>query len=101
MPADLTQSPGCDRVTARQACFRQGLWACLVCCFRMCPPLFVCRLRSSAFLTVAVDIQMPPEAPTDFPLSIHISQKYGVVYLITKGGHLLLLDALTGTEIFR
>ncbi|PHJ18808.1 clathrin heavy [Cystoisospora suis] len=52
-------------------------------------------------LRLAVDIQMPPEAPADFPLSIHISQKFGVVYLITKGGHLLLLDALTGTEIFR
>ncbi|EPR59821.1 chain i, clathrin d6 coat with auxilin j-domain [Toxoplasma gondii TgCatPRC2] len=52
-------------------------------------------------LRLAVDLRMPEDAPTDFPLSIHISQKFGVVYIVTKGGYLILLDALTGTELFR
>ena len=32
----------------------------------------------------AVDVYFPAEAANDFPVSIQVSQKYGVVYLVTK-----------------
>lgn len=48
----------------------------------------------------AVDVFFPPEAPTDFPVALQISQKYGIIYVITKFGFIHLYDLETGTCIF-
>jgi len=48
----------------------------------------------------AVDIFFPPEASNDFPVALQISQKYGIIYLITKYGFIHLYDLETGTCIF-
>ncbi|KAL2123078.1 hypothetical protein VTJ04DRAFT_3533 [Mycothermus thermophilus] len=48
----------------------------------------------------AVDVFFPPEAATDFPVALQISQKYGIIYLITKYGFIHLYDLETGTCIF-
>lgn len=52
-------------------------------------------------LRVCADISLSPDAPSDFPLSVHISKKLGLVFLVTKGGYLLLFDGLTGTQLLR
>lgn len=37
---------------------------------------------------------MPPEAPTDFAVGLHLSEKHGVVFMITKA-----LGAPTGAPL--
>jgi len=53
-----------------------------------------------AFTKKNVDVFFPPEAVNDFPVSLQVSQKYGVIYLITKYGFIHLYDLETGTCIF-
>ncbi|KAL2176067.1 uncharacterized protein P884DRAFT_226974 [Thermothelomyces heterothallicus CBS 202.75] len=48
----------------------------------------------------AVDVFFPPEAASDFPVALQVSQKYGIIYLITKYGFIHLYDLETGTCIF-
>ncbi|RDA91082.1 hypothetical protein CP533_2985 [Ophiocordyceps camponoti-saundersi (nom. inval.)] len=48
----------------------------------------------------AVDVYFPPEAPNDFPVALQISQKYGVIFMVTKYGYIHLYDLETGTLIF-
>ncbi|KAG9509753.1 Clathrin heavy chain 1, partial [Fragariocoptes setiger] len=48
----------------------------------------------------AVDVFFPPEAPTDFPVSMQISSKYNIVYLITKYGYVHLYDVESGACIY-
>lgn len=52
------------------------------------------------FTKKAVDVFFPPEAPNDFPVSMQVSQKYNVVYIVTKYGFIHLYDLETGTCIF-
>jgi len=56
---------------------------------------------SPAFQKRAVDIYFPPEAAQDFPVAMQVSEKYGIIYLITKFGYIHLLDLETGTLIYR
>lgn len=44
---------------------------------------------------------MPPEAPNDFAVSMHISEKHGVVFMITKQGFCFMFDISTGALLFR
>ncbi|KAK4240826.1 hypothetical protein C8A03DRAFT_31102 [Achaetomium macrosporum] len=53
-----------------------------------------------AFPKKAVDVFFPPEAANDFPVALQISQKYGIIYLITKYGFIHLYDLETATCIF-
>ncbi|TPX15538.1 uncharacterized protein E0L32_004236 [Thyridium curvatum] len=53
-----------------------------------------------AFAKKAVDVFFPPEATNDFPVAMQVSQKYGVIYLVTKYGFIHLYDLETGTCIF-
>lgn len=46
-------------------------------------------------------IQMPPEAPTDFAVALHLSEKHGVVFMITKAGFLFMFDVATATMLVR
>lgn len=48
----------------------------------------------------AVDVYFPAEATNDFPVALQVSQKYGIIYLVTKYGFIHLYDLETGTCIF-
>lgn len=48
----------------------------------------------------AVDVYFPSEATNDFPVAMQVSQKYSVIYLVTKYGFIHLYDLETGTCIF-
>ncbi|KAH7326337.1 clathrin heavy chain-like protein [Stachybotrys elegans] len=52
------------------------------------------------FQKKAVDIFFPPEATNDFPVALQISQKYGVIFMVTKYGFIHLYDLETATLIF-
>lgn len=52
------------------------------------------------FAKKAVDVYFPPEATNDFPVAMQVSQKYNVIYLVTKYGFIHLYDLETGTCIF-
>ncbi|CCH60283.1 hypothetical protein TBLA_0C04870 [Henningerozyma blattae CBS 6284] len=47
-----------------------------------------------------VDIFFPPDAANDFPLAIQVSEKYGVIYLLTKYGFIHLYEMETGKNLF-
>ena len=47
-----------------------------------------------------VDVYFPAEAVNDFPVAMQVSQKYGVIYLVTKYGFIHLYDLETATCIF-
>ncbi|KOS19635.1 putative clathrin heavy chain [Escovopsis weberi] len=53
-----------------------------------------------AFQKKAVDIFFPAEATNDFPVALQISQKYGVIFMVTKYGFIHLYDLETGSSIF-
>ncbi|CCF59007.1 hypothetical protein KAFR_0F04120 [Kazachstania africana CBS 2517] len=46
------------------------------------------------------DIFFPPDATNDFPISVQVSSKYGIVYLLTKYGFIHLYELETGTNLF-
>ena len=52
------------------------------------------------FTKKAVDVYFPAEAANDFPVALQVSQKYGIVYLVTKYGFIHLYDLESGTCIF-
>ncbi|KAK4337243.1 hypothetical protein RND71_043548 [Anisodus tanguticus] len=47
-----------------------------------------------------VEVFFPAEAASDFPVAMQISDKYGIIYLITKFGYIHLYDIETGTCIY-
>ncbi|CAB4062744.1 CLTC [Lepeophtheirus salmonis] len=49
---------------------------------------------------VPVDVFFPPEALNDFPVAMQVSEKHGVVYLITKYGYVHLYDIESGNCIY-
>ncbi|QKX62693.1 uncharacterized protein TRUGW13939_09854 [Talaromyces rugulosus] len=52
------------------------------------------------FQKKAIDVFFPAEAVNDFPVAMQVSNKYDVVYLVTKYGFIHLYDLETGTCIF-
>ncbi|KAI8149640.1 hypothetical protein BJV82DRAFT_662929 [Fennellomyces sp. T-0311] len=52
------------------------------------------------FQKKAVEVFFPPEAANDFPVSMQVGAKYGVVYLVTKMGFIHIYDLETGTCLF-
>lgn len=48
----------------------------------------------------AVDVFFPPEAQNDFPVAMQVSEKFDIIYLITKYGYVHLYDIETGTCIY-
>ncbi|KAI6784810.1 clathrin heavy chain-like protein [Emericellopsis cladophorae] len=52
------------------------------------------------FQKKAVDIFFPQEANSDFPVALQVSQKYGVIFMITKYGFIHMYDLETGSCIF-
>eukprot|EP00928_Gymnodinium_smaydae_P000827 TRINITY_DN1030_c0_g1_i3.p1 TRINITY_DN1030_c0_g1~~TRINITY_DN1030_c0_g1_i3.p1 ORF type:complete len:1741 (-),score=474.00 TRINITY_DN1030_c0_g1_i3:126-5348(-) len=64
----------------------------------------VCKPRGEGMsppFKIQAEIAMPPEAPGDFAVALHLSEKHGVVYMITKQGFLLVFDIATATMIVR
>lgn len=47
-----------------------------------------------------VDIFFPPDATNDFPISLQASDKYGVLYILTKYGFIHLYDIESGSNLF-
>lgn len=52
------------------------------------------------FQKKAVDVYFPPEATNDFPVAMQVSQKYGVIFMVTKYGFIHVYDLETGSCIF-
>lgn len=52
------------------------------------------------FQTLVVDVYCPADANDDFPVSMHVSKRHGIIYLMTKHGLLHLYDLETGTCIY-
>ena len=48
----------------------------------------------------AVDIYFPPEATNDFPVSVQVSNKFGIIYVVTKYGFIHLYDLESGVCIY-
>ncbi|KAF5100343.1 hypothetical protein D0Z00_001311 [Geotrichum galactomycetum] len=48
----------------------------------------------------AVDLYFPPELANDFPVAVEVSNKYGLIYIITKYGLIHLYDLESGVCIF-
>jgi len=53
------------------------------------------------FTKRAVDFVLPPDYADDFPISMQVGAKYGLVYLITKMGLLYVFDLETGAAVYR
>lgn len=47
-----------------------------------------------------VEIFFPPDATNDFPISLQTSNKYGIIYILTKYGFIHLYDIETGSNLF-
>ncbi|KAL9096076.1 MAG: hypothetical protein Q9165_001598 [Trypethelium subeluteriae] len=52
------------------------------------------------FTKQAKDIYFPAEATNDFPVALQVSQKYGLIYIITKYGFIHIHDLETANPIF-
>ncbi|KAG7890259.1 hypothetical protein KL907_004218 [Ogataea polymorpha] len=52
------------------------------------------------FTKKSADIFFPAEIANDFPVAIHVSNKYGIVYVLTKFGFIHLYDLESGKKIF-
>jgi len=50
---------------------------------------------------VQSEIAMPPEAPSDFAVGLHLSERHGVAYMVTKAGYLFLFDVCTASMLVR
>ncbi|EKX42588.1 clathrin heavy chain [Guillardia theta CCMP2712] len=48
----------------------------------------------------AVDITVPADAANDFPVAMQVSDKYGLVFLVSKFGYIYVFDVETGTQVF-
>ncbi|KAH7873015.1 uncharacterized protein C8R40DRAFT_1161946 [Lentinula edodes] len=52
------------------------------------------------FVKKAVDVYFPAEATNDFPVSMQVSKKHGIVYLVTKYGFIHLYDLESGACVY-
>ncbi|KAG9230443.1 hypothetical protein BJ875DRAFT_520160 [Amylocarpus encephaloides] len=58
------------------------------------------QAANPTFQKKTVDVYFPAEAVNDFPVAMQVSQKYSIIYLVTKYGFIHLYDLETGTCIF-
>lgn len=58
------------------------------------------QASNPVFPKKAVDVYFPPEAVSDFPVAMQVSQRYSVIYLVTKYGFIHLYDLESGTCLF-
>ncbi|KXJ29012.1 clathrin heavy chain 1 [Exaiptasia diaphana] len=55
---------------------------------------------NQAFPKKAVEVFFPPEAQNDFPVAMQVSEKHGIIFLITKYGYVHLYDIESCTCIY-
>lgn len=55
----------------------------------------------TAPLKKQAELFFPPEFADDFPVAMQISERYGLVYVITKLGLLFVYDLQTATAVYR
>ncbi|CCK68510.1 clathrin heavy chain KNAG_0B00620 [Huiozyma naganishii CBS 8797] len=48
----------------------------------------------------SADIFFPADASNDFPIALKVSEKYGIIYILTKYGFIHLYELETGTNLF-
>ncbi|KAJ8438732.1 hypothetical protein Cgig2_013778 [Carnegiea gigantea] len=53
------------------------------------------------FTKKQADLFFPPDFADDFPVAMQISQKYGLIYVVTKLGLLFVYDLETGSAVYR
>ncbi|KAL7419060.1 Clathrin heavy chain [Cryptotrichosporon argae] len=53
-----------------------------------------------AFAKKAVDVFFPAEATNDFPVAMQVSNKHGIIYLVTKFGFIHLYEVETGQCVY-
>jgi clathrin heavy chain len=58
------------------------------------------QASNPVFPKKAVDVYFPTEAVNDFPVAMQVSQRYSIIYLVTKYGFIHLYDLESGTCIF-
>jgi hypothetical protein len=58
------------------------------------------QASNPVFAKKAMDVYFPTEATNDFPVAMQVSQRYSIIYLVTKYGFIHLYDLETGTCIF-
>jgi clathrin heavy chain len=56
--------------------------------------------EQSGFEKKQTDIYFPAEAAQDFPVAMQVSDKYSVVYMITKFGYIHIFDVNTGKLLY-
>lgn len=61
----------------------------------------MCLATGTAPLKKQAELFFPPEFADDFPVAMQISDKYGLVYVITKLGLLFVYDLQTATAVYR
>ncbi|KAF5751355.1 Clathrin heavy chain 1 [Tripterygium wilfordii] len=54
-----------------------------------------------SFSKKQADLFFPPDFADDFPVSMQVSQKYGLIYVITKQGLLFVYDLETASAVYR
>ena len=63
--------------------------------------LEVAKGEGSNFSKKAVDLFFPADSAADFPVGMQVSDKFGIIYVITKFGFLHMYDIETGQVVFR
>lgn len=53
------------------------------------------------FRVAPVAFPVPPDAANDFPVTMNVSRKHDILYIISKMGYLYLFDVFSGKVIFR
>uniref|UniRef100_A0A0E0RCL7 Clathrin heavy chain n=1 Tax=Oryza rufipogon TaxID=4529 RepID=A0A0E0RCL7_ORYRU len=63
--------------------------------------LYSIRQGKPGFSKKQADLFFPPDFQDDFPVAMQISQKYGLIYVITKLGLLFVYDLETAAAVYR
>ncbi|KAK9470001.1 uncharacterized protein V1510DRAFT_309136 [Dipodascopsis tothii] len=58
------------------------------------------QANSPRYAKKSVDVFFPPEALNDFPVAIQVSDKYSIIFLVTKFGFIHLYDLESGAQIY-
>lgn len=53
------------------------------------------------FRVTPQNIPVPPDAANDFPVTMNVSKKHDMLYMISKMGYLYLFDIFSGKPIYR
>lgn len=61
---------------------------------------FVARCHTAPFAKRGADVYFPPEATNDFPVAMQVSNKHGIIYLVTKYGIIQLYDLESGACVY-